>query len=195
MNNFKHSLVRALACAGLTLASLHAAAVETVVQSKDYGLVAVPYTQSFGLSVAPAASSTDTFLSDYGFSIGDNSSFSSAVVTFDLGSVLSLTNVTITLLSGSAWAGPVPTTLTPAEVADINSRILASGTGSAMNKVIDDMTLSAGSYVVEVSGNVTGTAGGSFAGVLNVAAVPEPAGLALALAGFGLLALRRRVAR
>jgi hypothetical protein len=197
MNKIAPPLARAAASAALALASLgvHAAPVQTVVQSTDYGLLNLPYTQGFSLSLAPAASD-DTFLSDCGFSIGGGGSFSSAVVTFDLGSAFQLSNLTVTLLEGDAWSGPVPSALTTAQITDRDSRIVATGTGSSMNKVIDQMTLGPGSYVVEVSGNVTGANGGSFGGLLNVAAVPEPAGVVLAAAGLGLLAFaRRRAAR
>jgi hypothetical protein len=54
------------------------------------------------------------------------------------------------------------------------------------------LILPAGSYVLEFGGHITGSAGGSYAGVLNVgsvAAVPEPAGLLLALAGLAFLGL------
>jgi hypothetical protein len=190
------SLVRAVGAAVLLAASAaSASATQTVVQSTDYGLLTLPHTQGFNLSLAPMAAD-DTFLSDYGFTIGNDGSFSSAVVTFDLGSAFQLSNLTVTLLEGNAWGGPVPTDLNAAQIADRDGRIVATGSGPAMNQVIDQMTLGAGSYVVEVSGRVTGASGGTYGGLLNVAAVPEPAGWMLAFVGLGLTALaRRRAAR
>jgi hypothetical protein len=196
MNRSASSLVRTAGAAlALAVSAASASATQTVVQSTDYGLLTLPHTQGFNLSLAPMAS-TDTFLSDYGFSIGTDGSFSSAVVTFDLGSAFQLSNLTVTLLDGNAWGGPVPSDLTTAQIADRDSRIVATGSGPAMNQVIDQMTLGPGNYVVEVSGRVTGANGGTYGGLLNVAAVPEPAGWMLAFAGFGLMALaRRRAAR
>ena len=58
-------LTRALAGSILAIASLAtlAAPTRTVVQTTDYGLLSVPYTQNFGLTLVPMA--TDhTFLSD-----------------------------------------------------------------------------------------------------------------------------------
>lgn len=191
------TLARAAAASAFALASLGALATpaQTVVQATDYGLLTLPHTQGFSLSVAPLASD-DTFLSDYGFSIGTDGSFSSAVVTFDLGTTFQLSNLTVTLLNGNAWSGAVPSDLTSAQIAARDSRIVTWGSGSAMNQAINQMTLGPGNYVVEVSGHVTGTSGGSYAGLLNVAAVPEPAGVALALAGLGMLVVaRRRAAR
>ena len=63
--------------------------------------------------------------------------------------------------------------------------------------VIPWTTLTAGTYVLEVRGNVTGSAGGSYSGVLNLSPVPLPAALPLLLSGLGFLgaAVRRRAMR
>jgi hypothetical protein len=62
--------------------------------------------------------------------------------------------------------------------------------------VIPDTTLLPGRYVLQVRGTVTGAAGGSYAGVLNLTPVPLPAALPLLGAGLGLIgafgARRRR---
>jgi len=179
-------LATVLACAGAAAAS-----TQTVVQSSDYGTLSQPYTQGFSLSLAPMDAG-DVFLSDYGFSIDASSSFSSAVLTFDLGTTFQISDLTVSLLSGSAWSASVPSDLSASQIADRDSRIVASASGSSLTQSIAQITLGPGSYVVEISGQVTGTNGGSYGGVLNVSAVPEPTGFALALAGFGLLAIARR---
>jgi hypothetical protein len=48
---------------------------------------------------------------------------------------------------------------------------------------------SANDYTFVVSGNVTGTLGGSYGGVLQAVPVPEPKGWMLMLAGFGLVGM------
>jgi hypothetical protein len=64
--------------------------------------------------------------------------------------------------------------------------------GSSVS-VISPINLGAGTYVLEVRGNVFGAAGGSYAGVLNVAPVPVPATLWLFGSAIGgLLTMRRR---
>ncbi len=198
MNTTKTILARVAACAALAFAASSALAaptpVLTVVQSTDYGLLALPVSEGFGLNVA-ATAPNDTFLSDYGFSIGTTGSFTAATVTVDLGNVFQINNLTLTLLQGQAWSGATPSDLTPAQVADRASRIIVTGSGMPAAQTIDDLTLSPGVYTLEISGNATGTNGGSFGGLLNVAAVPEPTGLAMMLAGFGLLAAKRRRAR
>ena len=184
---------RALAGSALAIASVAtlAAPAQTVLQTADYGLLGLPYSQNFGLtlvSMGPA----NTFLSDYGFTIGTAGTLTSAVVTFDLGSVFQLSDLTLTLLSGSAWNGAVPTDLSAAQVAERDSRLLKTGSGMPTMQTLDQIALAPGHYTIEVSGHVTGTSGGSFGGLFNVAPVPEPSGIVLALAGIGLLALRRR---
>src|ERR1700761_8029675 len=199
MKTTTKTVARIAACVAIAFASASASAVTapvlTVVQSTDYGLLTLPISEGFGLNV-PTMAPNDTFLSDYGFSIGTGGSFTAAAVTVDLGSIFEISNLTVTLLQGSPWSGPTPTDLTSAQVADRSSRIIVTGSGMPTAQTIDEMTLPAGIYTLEISGNATGTSGGSFGGLLNVAAVPEPAGLALTLAGFGLLAAtRRRAAR
>ena len=66
----------------------------------------------------------------------------------------------------------------------------ATGTVS----VLPGASLGAGTYVLEVRGNVVGVAGGGYSGVINLSPVPLPAALPLLLCGLGLIggALRRR---
>lgn len=62
--------------------------------------------------------------------------------------------------------------------------------------VITPISLAANTYTLEVRGSVDGTFGGAYAGVLDIAPVPEPGGYALMLAGLaligGIVARRRR---
>ena len=60
--------------------------------------------------------------------------------------------------------------------------------------VLPATTLGAGTYVVEVRGDVTGTVAGGYSGTLQLQTVPLPAGLPLLLSGLGSLGLfaRRR---
>jgi hypothetical protein len=179
-----------LACT-LALLAAQASAGTVIVGASDFGTLVQPYTNSFGASVAPLANAGDSFISEYGFNIGSSASFSGAVVTFDLGNILQLSNLSLKLLSGSVWSGAVPTTLTSTQLSAINASMVALGNGNSSTETISAITLAPGSYVIELQGLVTGSAGGSYAGVLNVAPVspvPEPASSAYAIAGFGLLA-------
>lgn len=174
------------------------APIEWVVQSTDFGTLTLPYTNGFSGSLTPSvgpAGSDSFFLSDYGFSITSPGSFSSAALTFDLGSLLQLSDLSLTLLRGTAWSGALSTALSAAEVADRDARVVANSIGNPVTQTLGAYALDAGSYVVEVRGRVTGTGGGSFGGVINVSAVPEPDSGTLALAGLGLLAWAARRAR
>ncbi len=53
--------------------------------------------------------------------------------------------------------------------------------------VLPITTLLAGTYVLEVRGNVLGSQGGSYSGTLQTATVPLPAGLPLLFSGLGLI--------
>ena len=72
-----------------------------------------------------------------------------------------------------------------------------AGTESGMFTVMDPTTLTGGTYVLEIQGDVTGTSGGTYTGSLNLNPVPLPAALPLLLSGLGLLGgtLRKRFAR
>jgi hypothetical protein len=66
-----------------------------------------------------------------------------------------------------------------------------------MFTVLNPTTLAAGTYVLEIRGDVTGSDGGTYSGSLNLNPVPLPAALPLLLSGFGLLGgtLRKRFTR
>jgi hypothetical protein len=71
----------------------------------------------------------------------------------------------------------------------------STSSGGITTAVIDPVTLSAGSYALEVWGTVAGSQGGSYSGTLQLSPVPLPATLPLTLSGLALLslvALRRR---
>lgn len=70
-----------------------------------------------------------------------------------------------------------------------NPNPVATGSGT-FNMI--NTGLSAGTYTLEVRGQVTGTAGGSYAGVINAAVVPEPSTYLLLALGLGLVAFQIR---
>ena len=61
-----------------------------------------------------------------------------------------------------------------------------AGSQSGMFTVMNPTTLAAGTYVLEIRGDVTGSSGGIYSGVLNLTPVPLPAALPLILSGLGL---------
>lgn len=184
----------AIAAAGAALAIVGSAAfaapAQLVAASTSFGTPAAPYTNGFGqpvLALPTPYTAADYFVSDYGFSLTSNATFSSAVVTFDLGSILQLSDLSLSLLQGSPWSGSLPGVLSPVDIATRLVNTVALGSGSGTTQQINPLMLAAGDYVLEVRGRVTGSSGGSYGGVINVASVPEPAGAGLALAGLALL--------
>lgn len=175
-----------------------------ITKSADLGALSQPYTSSLGQTLTPFAGafdSSDFFVADYGFSTSFSGAFSSASVTFDLGSALQLSEVSLALLSGSAYAGATPSALTSADLADIARRTLATSTGDATTQTLAVPSLAPGHYVVELRGLVTGSAGGSYGGVINLASAstvspaPEPRAALLGLLGLGFAGLVGRSRR
>lgn len=62
-------------------------------------------------------------------------------------------------------------------------------TGATDKWTLGDANLAAGSYYVQVSGNVVSNGGGAFAANGNISAVPEPEGVAMLFVGLGLIGL------
>lgn len=129
------------------------------------------------------------FYDDYIFTIS-GATANSITTTIDMSNLLQISNLQerIYSLAGNA----VPTLGAPLSGTMIqawSSPIGSIGTAAVISNVI----LNPGTYVLEIRGNVTGDFGGSYAGTLNLTAVPLPAALPLLLSGLGLLAgIRRR---
>lgn len=196
MRTASRALRTCLTLAGLTLACLQANAADIVTKVVDYGTLALPYSTNYGNTFTPSSGLAlgDVFHDEYAFSIA-NGSFSSITATFNVANVLQISGLQVNLYAGAPWQGATPATLSAADLAQQANNTLANGTGSNSVLTINPMTLGAGNYVLEIQGSVTGTAGGSYAGVFNVTPVPEPWGGGLALAGLAGLALikRRRI--
>ena len=181
--------IAALVAAVLLVAGPSANAADVLTKVTSYGTVALPFTTGISGSVlASQVLPTDWFVEDYRFTVADGT-FSSVSATFNLFDILQVSNLSARLLTDlnplSVYTAPA--TLTLAEMAQRNANTLVSGVGSGSLQTINPFNVSAGSYILEVRGNVTGTAGGSYGGVFNIAAVPEPSGLLAGLLGLGVL--------
>jgi hypothetical protein len=157
------------------------------------------YGNSFGAGAGgtPILGSTSGFFDDFVFSIS-GAIANSITSTIDLGSVLQVSGLQVALFSyTSGQTLPVfGTSPPPGGVMVDGWSSPISGGASGIISVIAPTDLAQGSYVLEVRGTVTGSAGGSYSGVLNLAPapVPLPAALPLLLSGLGGLGLwsRRR---
>jgi hypothetical protein len=153
-----------------------------------FGSLTPPTSLNYGDSFA---NPIGQFFDDYLFSV-PASEVASVTSTINLANILEIANLQARLYNGTAaditTAGPVSTGVLEGWSTPFNF-------GFGTVAVIDPITLSAGNYILEITGNVIGSAGGSYSGTLSVIAVPEPQAYALMLAGLGLLgfvARRRR---
>jgi hypothetical protein len=130
-----------------------------------------------------AVNPTAGFYDDFAFTVSA-ASVESATITLNFGSLQQIQNLSVGLFSVNNYnifaAGGVPSS------APVPGEIFATMSGSEL--VLTDPDLSAGTYVLEVVGQATGTEGGSYAGVLDVSPVPLPPALPMVLGGLAVLA-------
>ena len=198
-------LVSALALAGM-LSPFAALAQSAPVGPSDLGTIgATGYTVAYGdtytapqTAVAPANlySFTDAFT----FTVPTSAAFSAFSATINLGNVLSIANFQAALFTGTPLAAIFGGTGAGSHVGFAGSTSgavsgLAWNSGSGGIITLSTPSLAAGSYTLQIRGLVNGTNGGSYAGVMNVAPVPEASTMALMLAGLGIvgaIVVRRR---
>ncbi|MGO9445300.1 MAG: FxDxF family PEP-CTERM protein [Thiobacillaceae bacterium] len=152
----------------------------------------VPSSLTYGNSfsapsvVLPNPSPTGwAFYDDYIFTVTPSSG-NSITTTIDLGN-LQVSNLGERLFSYSGSG--IPTTGVPAGGAIVAWQYPIGDVGTVT--VLPATTLAPGTYVLQIDGNVTGPSGGSYAGTLNLDAVPEPA--SAWMLGFGLMAVATAV--
>jgi hypothetical protein len=171
----------------------------THTTSDSYGNSAFSDPAVFGQPTAPFFTDPHTgvsygFYDDFVFTIG-NGTVDSITSTINLGTLSAISDLSVRLYNASQSA-PLPVLATPdggAIDAWSNSMTFAPGLTGTVD-VLSPKTLAAGTYVLEVRGNVTGTGGGSYAGTLNLTPVPLPAALPFLLSGLGIFGgLSRRL--
>jgi len=151
--------------------------------------------------IAAAPAPGFSFYDDYVFTVAD-ATVDSVTSTIDLGQLLSINDLQVRLYS--AVGNPTLPVLgdSPAGLKNggwSTGVDFAVGGQSGTFAVLPETMLAAGTYVLEVRGDVVGTAGGSYSGTLNLAPVspvPLPAALPLMLSGLGVLGglIRKRFA-
>jgi hypothetical protein len=151
----------------------------------DSATQVIPETTGLSTSVPGGFGFYDDFL----FTV-PAASANSIVSTIGLSNMLGIENLQVRLYN-AAQNTPLPVLGTPNGIV-IEGWTALIAPGSSLS-IISPSNLSAGTYVLEVRGNVTGSAGGSYSGVLNVSPVPVPGALwFFGSALGGMLALRRQ---
>jgi len=191
-----------------------ASAALVVTKADELGLLTAPITLAIGTAFNdgnPAVSglqlggastllSSDTFFEGYGFQV-DGAAFGSIAASLNLGSVFQLSNLQLNLYEGTLGSA-APGALSPGVVSPWGTTaLIAAGVTNGNAQEIAFVELPSGDYVLEVTGNITGTSGGSYAGTISlnplsapeVLPVPEPESIGLVALGIlSLLGLRRR---
>ena len=152
---------------------------------------ALATTTNLGPQTAPASlfygdtfsAPLNQFYDDFMFNI-PTASVDSITSTINLGNFLGINNLQARLYSGTITTTGHPSGLLEAWSTSIP---ISMGGVSGTVAVISPITLGTGDYILEVRGDAVGTAGGSYAGVLNIAPVPEAGEWLLMLAGLGLI--------
>jgi len=132
------------------------------------------------------------FYDDFVFQI-TSASANSITSTIDFSGILQISNLQVRLYNAAGNSFPVLGAPFTAPI-DAWSNPVNYGPTTGTVSVLPTTQLSAGTYVLEVRGDVVGASGGSYSGVLNIAPVPVPA--AAWLFGSSLLSLvslRRKV--
>jgi hypothetical protein len=164
----------------------------TLADSYFYGnsygnLTGTVYTPASG----PSAGINFEFYDAYVFTIS-GATVNSVSSTITLSNIFSIDNLQARLYNAAGQVA-LPVLGSPVGGAiEAWSQQVGPG-GNVTVAVIDEVLLSAGTYVLELRGSVSGLAGGSYSGVLNVAPVPAPAAAWLfGSALMGMTGLRRR---
>ncbi len=145
------------------------------------------YTNTFGASAGDITGAPGySFYDDYIFTVA-NATVDSVTSEINLGT-LSLGSLQERLYS-TAGNTKLPVLGSPAglQVPWTTAVGFTAGTETGMLTVVSPTRLTAGTYVLEIRGEVTGSSGGTYSGQLNLNPVPLPAALPLLLSGLGLL--------
>ena len=154
----------------------------------NLNITTLPTSLAYSNSFASATTGT-TFYDAYYFSI-PNGSVNSVTTSINLDSILGLTDIRARLYAGNT--NDTAFSL-PSIIENWGTTVNFSPSVGITTAVLNPISLLAGSYTLQVKGTVTGSSGGSYAGVLNIAnPVPEAQSYAMLLAGLGLIGFMSR---
>jgi PEP-CTERM motif-containing protein len=156
-------------------------------EGTDY--LKLPVSDSFGNTLGKASGTLGapadpgfTFYDDYIFTVA-NSTVDAASFLLNEGSTLAISDLQMRLYSTTGNTLPVLGDSPDGLEANWSNPISTNGSQSNLATTM----LNAGTYVLEVRGDVTGQDGGTYTGIIDLQPVPLPAALPLLLSGLGLL--------
>jgi hypothetical protein len=161
------------------------------------------YGSSFGPSAGDLAAAPGfSFYDDFIFTVA-SSTVDAVTSTIDLGKLLQIDDLQVRLytLAGNPTLPVLSDSPAGLKAGGWSTPVDFSAAGQTGEfSVLPETMLAAGTYVLEVRGEVKGTGGGSYSGTINlspVSPVPLPAALALLVSGLGALGglARKRSAR
>jgi hypothetical protein len=170
------------------LAGTNSVAMADTVTNLSVG--PLPTSLNYGDSFV-AASSGQTFWDAYYFTIPAGTA-NTVASSINLSTILGLTDLKARLYAGNTN----DTTNSVPNIISAWGSVANFGAVNVQTVVLDPVTLLAGAYTLQIMGTVSGSSGGSYAGVLNIASpapVPETETYAMFLAGLGIMsAIARR---
>jgi len=113
------------------------------------------------------------FYDGYQFTIAGGVA-NAATVTLDLGGLLQIDNLSARIFSAAGNTAPTLRAPVGGTLIEAWSSPISAGPTMGEAVILSDIVLNPGTYVLQVRGLVTGGAGGSYAGVLNLTPVPVP---------------------
>jgi len=145
-----------------------------------------PTSTTYGDSFSAPTSSS--FYDDYTFSFTPASSLTDITASLNLGAIFGISNISARLYEGT---GPYTSVSNPLE--ESWSTPVTYGLGlTGSTTVISLGVVPADTYTLEIRGDVTGVAGGSYSGIMNLAPVPEPKPYGMLILGLGLIGVVAR---
>lgn len=159
--------------AGAILSTSNVALADKI---ENLSILSLPTSVNINNTYGNNTSFTDTYT--FTIPVGSFNALSSSI---NLSNIFGIQNLTLGLYFNNA---PLISVLASQTVIDPQTTISVA--------TIPAQTLNAGTYELRVTGNTSGLFGGSYSGVMNIAAVPETESYALFIAGISLLGLTLR---
>lgn len=172
------------AAMSFVFASFNAQATDIITKLNGGNLLTVPSITPYN---AVHFAGETSFYDDYTFTVADSVS-NSVTSSVSFANFYGITNLQARLYLGSTHE----TGATPFIQQAWSTSLSTDAFTTVSTVALGAKALAAGTYTLQVRGTVSGLGGGGYAGVLNIAAVPEADTYAMLIAGLGVMGLVAR---